>query len=577
MPLSEEAQRPLLQSNASPSYASITSPGLLQSSNVDNGDDADVQHPPSYSASTADPPLSWSSAYILITSRVIGSGIFATPGSIVRAAGSPGLSLLIWTVGAVIAGCGLAVYLEYGCMLPRSGGDKVYLELVYKRPRYLATTLIAVQAVLLDFSSANCMVFSQYVLFAFDVEAASDFGLKTLAALLLTAICLVHACFPKTGVLVQNVLGWVKIALIVFMIFVALFVVAFRPGSSAAAENPLKNWDALWMDSDWSWGTIATSLFKVFYSYAGLNNVNNCMNDVKDPVRTLRSVAITALATVFLLYTLVNLAYFVVVPLDEIKESGELIAALFFERSFGPNLGKKILPAAVALSCAVNVMVTAYALVSSKHTVSCTDLMGSVVKAQPRDCSPRVSPFCQLACIFEAFRCSYGWSSSTLCSFLTFHCSPSLKGCVCIHLGCRGVSSPVSGPSSLCGSNMATIQETGPKPAVQSMDRRYCDYDSYVCCPYSCAVLPSAGEDWRFVVCYVRSRRYWNVSLVVLRYEMIVADRILQNYLRNHILVHLDCITSSLPRLFARGRVQYSRRRHNNYHTRKNRKTGISC
>jgi amino acid permease len=66
--------------------------------------------------------IGWSSAYILIISRVIGSGIFATPGLIFRSVGSIGLSLLLWIIGAFVAWLGLAVALEYGCMLPRSGG-----------------------------------------------------------------------------------------------------------------------------------------------------------------------------------------------------------------------------------------------------------------------------------------------------------------------------------------------------------------------------------------------------------------------------------------------------------------------
>jgi hypothetical protein len=67
--------------------------------------------------------LGWSSAYILIMSRVIGSGIFATPGAIVQSVGSIGITLLLWVAGALIAWLGLAISLEYGCMLPRSGGD----------------------------------------------------------------------------------------------------------------------------------------------------------------------------------------------------------------------------------------------------------------------------------------------------------------------------------------------------------------------------------------------------------------------------------------------------------------------
>lgn len=50
--------------------------------------------------------LSWASAYILVISRVIGSGIFAMPGTIVKSVGSIGIALLLWIFGAFIAWCG---------------------------------------------------------------------------------------------------------------------------------------------------------------------------------------------------------------------------------------------------------------------------------------------------------------------------------------------------------------------------------------------------------------------------------------------------------------------------------------
>jgi amino acid transporter len=321
--------------------------------------------------------ISWSSAYILVISRVIGSGIFATPGAIFKSVGSVGLSLTLWVAGAVIAACGLAVSLEYGCMLPRSGGDKVYLEFTYRKPRFLASTLVATQAVLLGFTASNCIVFAQYTLFAFDVEA-TDLARKTLAVGLLTAITIVHGCFLKTGIAIQNFLGWIKVGLVIFMIFAGLFVVLFRPSDSTnTRRSPFSTQQGLWEGSDWSWGVISTSLFKVFYSYAGLANVNNVLNEVKNPIRTLKSVSTSALVTACFLYVLVNIAYFIVVPLDEIRDSGELIAALFFERSFGPNFGKKILPLAVALSGAGNVMVVTFALVSLDFPYVCLVLRKS--------------------------------------------------------------------------------------------------------------------------------------------------------------------------------------------------------
>jgi len=40
--------------------------------------------------------------------------IFATPSVILRSAGSVGMALTMWLIGAIIAAAGSAVYLEYG-------------------------------------------------------------------------------------------------------------------------------------------------------------------------------------------------------------------------------------------------------------------------------------------------------------------------------------------------------------------------------------------------------------------------------------------------------------------------------
>ncbi|THV52713.1 hypothetical protein BGAL_0071g00210 [Botrytis galanthina] len=311
--------------------------------------------------------LSWSSAYILVISRVIGSGIFATPGPILKTTGSIGLALLLWVAGSILAWLGLQISLEYGCMLPRSGGEKVYLEFTYPRPRFLASTLVAVQAVLLGFTASNCIVFGEYVLFAFGIEG-TELGQKAIALGLLTWITIVHGCFLKTGIWIQNFLGWIKVGLILFMALTGIFVVVFGvklPETGAQVPKLSRegfSWDGLWTGSNWHWGTLTTAVFKVSYSYAGLSNLNNVLNEVKDPVRTLKTVAPAALFTACSLYLLANFAYLSVVPLEEVKESGQLIAALFFERVFGDVGGRILLPLAVAVSAAGNVMVVTFTL-----------------------------------------------------------------------------------------------------------------------------------------------------------------------------------------------------------------------
>jgi amino acid transporter len=315
--------------------------------------------------------LGWSGAYILVISRVIGSGIFATPGSITKSVGSIGLSLLLWIVGAVLAACGLAISLEYGCMFPRSGGEKVYLEFTYRHPRFLASTLVAVQAVLLGFTASNCIVFGRYTIFALGFDS-TEFSQKALAVTLLTIITVIHSVSLKTGIAIQNALGWLKILLIIFMVISGAYVVIFRPDytEDSTPGAAIFGWDELWKDTNWSWGIISTALFKVFYSYAGLSNVNNVLNEVRNPVKTLKSVGPTALLTVCFLYLLVNIAYFMVIPLDEIKNSGELVAALFFERVYGSEFGRTFLPLAIAISAAGNVMVVTFAVVSRLYPYS---------------------------------------------------------------------------------------------------------------------------------------------------------------------------------------------------------------
>ncbi|MCJ1276031.1 hypothetical protein MMC21_003836 [Puttea exsequens] len=312
--------------------------------------------------------LTWTSAYMLTVSRIVGSGIFATPGSIYKSVGSVGLALTVWIVGAAIAACGLAVSMELGCMLPRSGGTKVYLEFMYRRPRFLSSTLVAIQAVVLGFTASNCIVFGDYMLVALGMEVTA-FAQRTLAVGLLTAITIVHGCFLKTGIWIQNALAWVKIGLMAFMAILGV-VALFLPHTSSRENAEVLSMARWFRGSNWNIFALSTAILKVSYSFAGYDNVNNVLNEVKDPIRTLKTMAPTAMLTVAIFYLMLNIAYFIVVPLEEITNSGELIAALFFEKIFGASLGSTILSVLVAVSAAGNVMVVTFTLARVNQEVA---------------------------------------------------------------------------------------------------------------------------------------------------------------------------------------------------------------
>jgi len=107
---------------------------------------------------------------MIIVGSVIGTGIFSTPSSILGSVGSVGASLMLWVLGLVLSFCGLFVWLELGTMIPRSGGEKVYLEAMYRRPKNLATVVYATYMILLHISSGNCLVFAENIL----VSAGKD-------------------------------------------------------------------------------------------------------------------------------------------------------------------------------------------------------------------------------------------------------------------------------------------------------------------------------------------------------------------------------------------------------------------
>ncbi|KAJ6008199.1 hypothetical protein N7540_012175 [Penicillium herquei] len=323
-------------------------------------------YPDSLPGETHGKNLTWSSAYILVISRVIGSGIFATPGSIVRSAGSVGLTLLVWLVGTILSACGLSVSMEFGSMLPRSGGDKVYLEYTYRHPRFLASTLVAFHAVVLGFTASNCIIFAKYTLFALNIQP-TDLQYKTLAIGLLTAVTIIHGFFLKAGIFVQNALGWVKIFLIGSMFLTGIWVLLLQFFGGAIDTFPgaehmtFFSWDSLWEGSNWSWSLLSTAMFKVIYSYSGLSNINNVLNEVRDPIKTIKTVPTAAFYTAGALYLLANLSYLLILPLSEIKESGELVGALLFERLFGSTIGSTLFPLVIGISAAGNVMVVTFA------------------------------------------------------------------------------------------------------------------------------------------------------------------------------------------------------------------------
>ncbi|KIY72206.1 APC amino acid permease [Cylindrobasidium torrendii FP15055 ss-10] len=298
------------------------------------------------------------SASSLVFNRIVGTGIFATPSLILRASGSVGMALLMWVIGATIASVGTAVYIELGTGLPRSGGEKNYLEYIYRRPAFLATCVFAVYAVITGSSAANSLVFSEYTLHALGLEL-NPFNTRLVAFVCLTFVATTHGTSVRFGVALQNTLGIFKLALLSFFAFGGLLAVTgllpwiVTPSTDyPLPEHPFRH---PFQDSNSDVSALVSGMYNVIWSFVGYSTANYALSEVRNPIRTIKRAAPIALAAVTVVYILVNVAYFAVVEKQDILSGRRIVAALFFRNLFGEKT-ERVLSFLIAFSTLGNLL-----------------------------------------------------------------------------------------------------------------------------------------------------------------------------------------------------------------------------
>lgn len=273
-----------------------------------------------------------------------------------------GVSLILWVVGGILTFCGLSVFLEFGLAIPRSGGEKNYLERAYKHPRYLATCVLASQMILLGFSSGNSLAFGRYLLYSAGWGSNDGWPARGLAIACVTFSVVLHSTLPKWGVRLFNVLGVFKVVVLLLIVFSGFAALAGR----LRIEKP-HNFDNAFRFEEgdgYSAGgaqAYSNALLSVVYSYKGWENANYVVSELKNPRKTLAIATPLAIGGVTILYILANIAYFAAIEKGELARSEVLVAALFFRNMFGDSAGARVLPAFVCLSNLGNVLAVSFA------------------------------------------------------------------------------------------------------------------------------------------------------------------------------------------------------------------------
>ncbi|KAF4151528.1 hypothetical protein CNMCM6936_009422 [Aspergillus lentulus] len=297
--------------------------------------------------------VGWITVVFLNLSKMIGTGVFSTPSTVLKGAGSVGLALIYWVIGFFMAGSSLAVYLEFSSYFPsRSGSEVVYLEQAYPRPKYFLPTVFAMQSVLFSFSSSNAIVLAQY-LFRLAEAQPTPWKLKGVAVASYTVAVLVLAFNTKWSLRFANAIGFVKLVTLIFIGITGLVVL----GGHTKIEDPKANFrDAFAGSSSASVYGATNALVKVAFSYAGFENAFNVVNEVKNPVKTLRWSAPLSLLLVATLYMLANIAYLSAATKEEILGSKVIAASIFFQKVFGTSSASRALNFLICLSAFGNLL-----------------------------------------------------------------------------------------------------------------------------------------------------------------------------------------------------------------------------
>ncbi|KAL4879249.1 amino acid/polyamine transporter I [Aspergillus karnatakaensis] len=274
------------------------------------------------------------STIFLITNRMIGTAIFSTPSAIAASVGSAGAALSLWVAGLVLAYCGLFIWIELGSLMPRSGGEKVYLDAAYPKPPMLVTTVFAVHVIFLGFTGIGSVVVAENILLALN-QTVNDWVKRVLAIGVLGAIAAIHIKSSALGVKIMNVLASIKILILFLIILSGLRALRGDlpqvPHPAAGLKNPFAG-----SSPDVSHYTNA--LFKILATYQGWSNAAYVLDEVQNPRKVLKIAGLVGVGTVGLLYILTNISYFIVATPEELSKTGVTVVALLIGRVFGETM-----------------------------------------------------------------------------------------------------------------------------------------------------------------------------------------------------------------------------------------------
>ncbi len=299
------------------------------------------------------------SATAIVMGSMIGSGIFIVSAEMSRGLGSPALLIAAWLVTALMTIIGALSYGELAAMMPKAGGQYVYLRealgplwgFLYGWTLFLVIQTGTIAAVGVAFGKFLGVFFpsvsaSNWIWHIGHVPpwhvgpmvlGNMDIGLNTAnlsAIVVITLLTVLNTMGVKMGSAVQNVFTSAKVLALAAVVLVGLIA----KNATALAANFGAGWHNFWAGA--GWGTLHAVQVGVGGSgnqsstvYVGLltmvavvqvgslfssdawNNVTFTAGEIRNPKRNIPLSLAIGTGVVLLLYVLCNFVYLSVLPM----------------------------------------------------------------------------------------------------------------------------------------------------------------------------------------------------------------------------------------------------------------------
>lgn len=337
--------------------------------------------------------LGLTSATMLVMGSMIGSGIYIVSAEISREVQSSALLIGAWVITGFLTIVGALSYGELAAMMPRAGGQYVYLRealgplwgFLYGWALFLVIQTGTIAAVGVAFGkflgiSWPAISSSNWILHFWTVPKFSvgpmrlggmDVGLNTqnlIAILVVVTLSVINIFGVKTGALIQNIFTITKVTALFGLIFFGIFL--GRNAQAIAANFGANFWKNAGLGTlhDVGGGALVSTLTVLAIAQVGSlfssdawNNVTFTAGEVKNPSRNLPVSLALGTGVVIALYIASNFIYLAALPLAGHPDGATLVergiqyasedrvATAVIAQMFG-SVGGKLMGVAIMIS-----------------------------------------------------------------------------------------------------------------------------------------------------------------------------------------------------------------------------------